>query len=407
VKAVKRTSDGREHRQTPSNTTYKVAGAALVLSVLLIVGLCLALFRGQFHTAFALQVDSDRIGLVMDQGAKVRMRGVVIGTVAATRQVDGRSNLVLHIEPDQVRRIPANATAQIKSTTVFGAKYVQIDIPSDPAPRSVTPNQVIRSANVTTEVNTLFERLNSIMGMIEPAKLNALLRGLADGLRGHSNDLASIIVDGDAVLTQLNPAMPTLGADFEKTAEVSTLWAGAAPDLLSALDHLGTTAVTVTDNELKVNRLLLALTGMGDTGGRVLAANATGVIDSMNTLVPTTGLLEKYSPEYACLFKAAEYAHDSMSKYMGGNGYSLDFDVALLAGDDPYAYPRNLPKVAAAGGPGGQPGCYPDITREMYPAPVLVMDNGAPEAVAGSTRPRTASPTFISYLFGNTVGAGR
>jgi hypothetical protein len=43
----------------------------------------------------------------------------------------------------------------------------------------------------------------------------------------------------------------------------------------------------------------------------------------------------------------------------------------------------------------------------MYPAPVLVMDNGAPEAVAGSTRPRTASPTFISYLFGNTVGAGR
>lgn len=396
-----------EHRQSPSNTTYKLAGAALVLSVLLIIGLCLAFFRGQFQSTEPLQVTSDRIGLVMDQGAKVRMRGVVIGTVADTRQANGQSTLLLDIDPNQIRRIPANATAQIKSTTVFGAKFVQIDIPTDPEPRPVARNQVIRSVNVTTEVNTLFERLNSIMGMIEPVKLNALLRGLADGLRGHSGDLESMITDGDALLTELNPVMPTLGDDFEKTAEAATIWAGAAPDLLSALDRVGTTAVTVSDNEAKVNGLLLALAGMGDTGGRVLKTNKTGLVDSINTLVPTTALLRKYSPEYACLFKAAENAHDSMSKYMGGNGYSLDFDVALLAGDDPYAYPRNLPKVAASGGPGGKPGCYPDITREMYPAPVLVMDNGAPEAVAGSTKVRPATPTFIEYLFGNTVGAGR
>ena len=44
---------------------------------------------------------------------------------------------------------------------------------------------------------------------------------------------------------------------------------------------------------------------------------------------------------------------------------------------NPYVYPDNLPRVNAHGGPGGAPGCWQTITRDLWPAPYLVMDTGA------------------------------
>ncbi|OXR43127.1 hypothetical protein B7C42_04549 [Nocardia cerradoensis] len=42
------------------------------------------------------------------------------------------------------------------------------------------------------------------------------------------------------------------------------------------------------------------------------------------------------------------------------------------------------------------------ITRQMYPAPVLVTDTGA--NITDSTAPRIGSPYFADYLFGNILG---
>jgi phospholipid/cholesterol/gamma-HCH transport system substrate-binding protein len=44
---------------------------------------------------------------------------------------------------------------------------------------------------------------------------------------------------------------------------------------------------------------------------------------------------------------------------------------------NPYVYPDNLPRVNARGGPEGRPGCWQPITRDLWPAPYLVMDTGA------------------------------
>jgi phospholipid/cholesterol/gamma-HCH transport system substrate-binding protein len=44
---------------------------------------------------------------------------------------------------------------------------------------------------------------------------------------------------------------------------------------------------------------------------------------------------------------------------------------------NPYVYPDNLPRVNARGGPEGRPGCWQKITRDLWPAPYLVLDTGA------------------------------
>ncbi len=61
----------------------------------------------------------------------------------------------------------------------------------------------------------------------------------------------------------------------------------------------------------------------------------------------------------------------------GADGRTLQLDVALLLGNDPYVFPDNLPLVAAKGGPGGAPGCgsLPDATKNL-PVRHLVTDTG-------------------------------
>ena len=86
----------------------------------------------------------------------------------------------------------------------------------------------------------------------------------------------------------------------------------------------------------------------------------------------------------------------------GGNGYSLATMTELLGAPNPYVYPDNLPRVNARGGPGGAPGCWQQIDRNFWPAPYLVMDNGA--SIAPYNHFELGQPLLNEYVWGRQVG---
>ncbi len=103
----------------------------------LIVGLSVGLFRGSFTETVPLTVVSERAGLVMNPDAKVKMRGVQVGTVSSIEsRPDGMAVLHLAMDPAQLKRIPSNVQVDIASSTVFGAKFVQLQNPADPSGRA-------------------------------------------------------------------------------------------------------------------------------------------------------------------------------------------------------------------------------------------------------------------------------
>src|SRR5690242_14410420 len=79
------------------------------LLVFALVAMCVmtsALFTGAFRTYVEVTLRSDRAGLIMEPGGKVRMRGLQVGQVA---RVDANPvSLTLQIDPEMVEYIPAN-----------------------------------------------------------------------------------------------------------------------------------------------------------------------------------------------------------------------------------------------------------------------------------------------------------
>ncbi|MGH3455790.1 MAG: MlaD family protein, partial [Nocardioidaceae bacterium] len=125
-------------RTSKAATAYRavsgrVLGVAFLALLLLFVWLTYAIYDKKFVDYVPVDVRASSIGLQLNERADVKLRGMIVGEVRAT-EVDG-DGAVLHVglQPDMVDQIPDNVTALIVPKTLFGEKYVALQIPEDAA----------------------------------------------------------------------------------------------------------------------------------------------------------------------------------------------------------------------------------------------------------------------------------
>ena len=98
-----------------------------------LIALTALLFSGALRKSVPLTLVSDRAGLVMENGAKVKLRGVQIGEVDIHRRRNRRRHRPVEADaedrPWPFQYLPSNVEAEIKSSTAFGAKYVDLIVP--------------------------------------------------------------------------------------------------------------------------------------------------------------------------------------------------------------------------------------------------------------------------------------
>jgi phospholipid/cholesterol/gamma-HCH transport system substrate-binding protein len=120
-------------------------------------------------------------------------------------------------------------------------------------------------------------------------------------------------------------------------------------------------------------------------------------------LLTTSEGLDEYSPMIYCMIHKWWKVAPKAAEATGGNGYSLRLQDEVLPGaGNPWAYPDNLPRVNAHGGPERRPGCWQEVTKDLWPAPYLVMDTGA--SIAPYNHIGLGQPFAIDYIWGRQIG---
>ncbi|OKH63838.1 MCE-family protein MCE3A [Mycobacterium sp. SWH-M1] len=376
--------------------------AILIVTVIAAIALVGALFNGSFRSYVPVTLVSDRAGLVMEVGAKVKMRGVQVGRVGEVTGGNDPVALKLELDPDKVGYIPSNVEARIASTTVFGSKYVDFIVPSDPSVHHLARGAVLRSENVTVEVNTVFQNLVHVIEKIDPAKLNSVLSAISEGVRGQGPRIGEATTAANEVLTALNQRSATIREDWQAFDRFNQAYGQAAPDIIRVLDAASTTSETVSARAKQLDALLLNVVGFSRSGIDLLGPSKDNVVKAINTVEPTTDLLMKYNPELTCVLLGGKNALDfGQADYTGGaNGKSLIVDAALLLGDDPYRYPDNLPKVAATGGSGGRAGgcgSLPDVSKN-WPVRTVIADTGWGTGLDNRPNPGIGFPGIANWF---------
>jgi phospholipid/cholesterol/gamma-HCH transport system substrate-binding protein len=325
-----------------------LAGFATIVVAVCVVALAAIQFRGGFADSVPVTVISARAGLVMNPGAKVKLHGAPVGTVTAIEDMpDGQAAIHLAMEPSLLHLVPANVLVDIVATTAFGAKFVQLIPPDQPAAQSMYAGQVLDAKHVTVEINTIFKQLTSVLAKVDPAKLNETLGAIATALNGRGNQLGQTLRDLNGFLAKIEPSLPNLSHDFEATAGVATAYADAAPDLITIADRTTRISQTFIDEQQSFDTLLVSIIGLADVGNDVVGGNRQAITDVMHLLVPTTDLTNEYHAALTCGLKGMF----PLAKQPPTPVPGLEVLAALSMGTERYRYPKNLPKVAARGGP--------------------------------------------------------
>lgn len=371
----------------------------LLFAVVALVFVTVTSFRGTFRSVVPVTLSADRTGLVMETGAKVKLRGVDVGRVSQISSKGVGAQLKLDIDSDQIRYIPANIEARIAVTTIFGAKFVDLVYPPNPSEQQLAAGAALRSTNVTTEVNTVFENVVDLLDMVDPLKLNAVLTAVADAVRGKGEKIGEATTDLNEVLTALNSREDVFREDIRSLKNLGDTYSAAAEDIVSILDAVSTTSATVVEHKDALDTLLLNAVGVSEAGTNLLVSSKDNLVTAINSLEPTTELLNMYSPAYACTLQGAQWIIDNGKGVFGGDGRTFVVDVALLPGNDPYSFPENLPVVAAKGGPGGRPGCgsLPDATKN-FPVRQLITNTGWGTGLDIRPNPGIGRPCYANYL---------
>jgi phospholipid/cholesterol/gamma-HCH transport system substrate-binding protein len=386
-----------------SSAVRPLAGLGMVIAIAAIVVFSIGMFRGGFGTTVPVTVVSERAGLVMNPEAKVKMRGVQVGQVdRIENRPDGTAVLHLAMDPSQLQYIPANVDVNLASTTVFGAKSVELVAPADPSSTTLAKGQQLDAQHVTVETNTLFQQLTSVLKSIDPVQLNETLAAISGALNGRGEKFGQTVTDFNAFFKSINPSLGNIARDLEVAPVALNAYADAAPDLVNILDSTTKVGDTLVDQEDNLDRFLVSAIGLADTGNDVIGTNRQPLTDVLRMLVPTTEKLSQYSDNLRCGIQGLnEFVHSPPPDRPG-----VDVSASFTLGVERYRYPEDLPIVAAKSGSSCKDQMLPAVPNGKRP-PFLVTDIGANPWKYGNQGVLLNSDALKQALFGPVQGPPR
>ncbi|MFS4104126.1 MCE family protein [Streptomyces sp. PD-S100-1] len=366
----------------------RLAGVVFLTVPALLVWLAVAVYDKTFTDSDPVVVETGAVGNEMHLGAEVKVRGVVVGEVRAIDPTEDGARLTLALRPGVLARIPADVSAQMLPTTLFGERFVALVPPAHPSGRSLTAGATIpqdRSANAV-ELQQVLDNVLPMLTAVQPQKLSATLSAVSQALSGRGSRLGETLSRLDALLREFNPELPTLNRDLKELVKVSNVYADAAPDIVTALTDFTTTSRTLAEKDGELAATLGATTATAQDLTTFLRQNKTNIIRLSAVSKPTLRLLAEYSSVFPCTLRTLADFVPRMDQALGkGTDHpGLHVDVTTVPSRGAYVPGRDTPAYDASGGPH----CYPVPYLGVPAAPAAQVPATAGQSLGPANSPQ-------------------
>jgi phospholipid/cholesterol/gamma-HCH transport system substrate-binding protein len=263
---------------------------------------------------------------------------------------DGETATIeLALDDDKVALIPANIDAAIVPKTLFGEKYVSLEIPESGPSGTIRAGAVIDRTEVSTELEAVLADLYPLLHTVRHADLNMTLTAMATALEGRGDALGDNLETLDSYLKRLNPEIPALLEDLRLTAEVSDVYADILPEVAQILDDTVKTTGTLEEREVALTATLRDVRSFSDTARAFLDANAERLQRLGELSTQTLRVLARYAPTFPCMSKAIVKTQTRLAETF--RGFELHIVLETLK-EQPRAYTHeDRPFFGADNGP--------------------------------------------------------
>ncbi|WP_097925577.1 MCE family protein, partial [Streptomyces sp. wa1063] len=346
--------------RTSSTRTVRrrLAGVTFLLVPAVLVWVSISVYEKDFTDDATVTVRTGAVGNEMHDNADVKLRGVVIGQVRSIATDGDGARLTLAIDRDKLDQVPADVTAQMLPTTLFGARFVALVPPRIPTGGALRAGAVIpqdRSSNAI-ELEQVLDNVLPLLTAVKPEKLSATLNAVSQALEGRGERLGETLTTLDGHLKKFNPQLPTLNADIKELVKVSTLYADAAPDVLDALTDATVTSSTLADQEARLAGLYGTTTAAAQDMTSFLRENKDNLIRLSAAGRPSLELLAEYAESFPCTLRTMAGFVPAMDKALGKgtDEPGLHVSIKSVPSKGKYVPGKDTPVYSASGGPA----CY-------------------------------------------------
>ncbi|HEV7899316.1 MAG TPA: MCE family protein [Planosporangium sp.] len=346
-------------------------GIAFIVVLTAALSMSVLQYKKAFTPVTWVTLRADHTGAQLNEGAEVKLRGVVVGDVRAVTSDGGAAVLRLALNPAQAALIPGNVTARLLPKTLFGERYVALVPPEGGAARPLRSGSVIGQDHTTAalELERVLDDVLPLLQSIKPDKLAATLGALAEALRDNGDRIGQDLVAADAYLSALNKDMPTIREDVRKLADVLNAYDGAMPDLLSILRDVTVTANTVTNQRAQLASFLAETTNAADVTRIFLDRYDDRIIQVGSVSRPVLELLAAYAPEYPCVAHGLVTLQPRVEQVFSGGRMHLTLEVTRSNGK--YVPGQDAPVYGAKNGPDCR-----RLPAPPVPAPEVAINDG-------------------------------
>ncbi|OKI37507.1 hypothetical protein A6A25_18185 [Saccharothrix sp. CB00851] len=328
----------------------------LLFAALLVAlcGLSVAAYQKVFTSRVTVLLRTDHVGNQLQAESDVKLLGVLVGEVRAIRSHGDGAEVELGLRPDQVGRIPANVSARLLPKTLFGERFVSLELPDDPA-GALGEGAVIEQDRTSgaIELERVLSDLMPTLQAVRPDKLASALTSMAQALDGRGATLGRTIVELDAYLRELNPQLPVLKEDISRFADVTDVYADAGPDLVRALKDATAVSRTIAEQRANLDTVYTSLTTASADLTGFLRGNGETVVALADRARPTLELLATYSPEFPCVLDAVNAIRPRMDEVLGKgtDQPGLHAEITVVPPGEKYVPGRDDPVHQRGGAP--------------------------------------------------------
>ncbi|WP_418955721.1 MCE family protein [Streptomyces tritici] len=325
----------------------------------------------------------------------VKVDNVTVGAVERVELAGWHARVRLRI--DDTVRLPANAIAELRQTSMLGEKYVSLSAPTGTAPQGRLTDGAripLSRSGRNPEIEEVLSALSALLNGGGVAQLKTITTELNKALDGREDRVKSLLTELDTLLGGLDGQKKEIVRALEGIDRLSATLAKEKKTIGQALTTLPPALKVLADQRTKLTAMLTSLSALGATGTKVVNASRADVVANLRALQPILAQLNKAGadlPDALELLTTYPFPRNVVDAIKGDYvnfEVTADLDLRTLYGnlaEKPRTPAPSTPALPPAPGVPDLPGVpapdLPDVPVPKAPgAPLPSPSPGVPDA---------------------------
>ncbi|MFD4626176.1 MCE family protein [Streptomyces sp. NPDC058475] len=224
----------------------------------------------------------------------VKVNNVTVGAVEKV-QLDGWHARVRLRVADSVK-LPANAVAELRQTSMLGEKYVALSAPTGTSPvgRLGDGDRIpLSRSGRNPEIEEVLSALSALLNGGGVAQLKTITVELNKALDGRENRVRSLLKELNTFIGGLDDQRKDIVHALEAVDRLAGRLGKEKKTIAQAVDTMPPALKVLADQRRDLTRMLTALSKLGKTGTKVVTASHDDTVANLEQLRPILRQLNK------------------------------------------------------------------------------------------------------------------